>query len=74
MSDADEESPWMATRSARSNSGASSSSSSTAPTALRVVASAVTEPTLNMPTTPAQLREMIASAVATALTNQQPLN
>ena len=27
-----------------------------------------------MPTTPAQLREMIASAVTTALTNQQPLN
>ena len=27
-----------------------------------------------MPTTPAQLREMIASAVATALTNQQPVN
>ena len=27
-----------------------------------------------MPTTPAQLTEMIASAVATALTNQQPVN
>ena len=49
-------------------------SSSTAPTTLRVVASAVTEPTLNIPTTPAQLTEMIASAVATALTNQQPVN
>ena len=34
----------------------------------------VTEPTLNMPTTPAQLTEMIASAIATALTNQQPVN
>ena len=64
----------MATRSGRNNSGASSSSSSTAPTTLRVVASTVTEPTLNMPTTPAQLTEMIASAVATALTNQQPVN
>ena len=39
-----------------------------------MVASTVTEPTLNMPTTPAQLTEMIASAVATALTNQQPVN
>ena len=38
-----------------------------------MVASTVTEPTLNMPTTPAQLTEMIASAVATALTNQQPV-
>ena len=28
----------------------------------------------SMPTTPAQLTEMIASAVATALTNQQPVN
>ena len=74
MSDADEESRRMATRSGRNNSGASSSSSSTAPTTLRVVASTVTEPTLNMPTTPAQLTEMIASAVATALTNQQPVN
>ena len=27
-----------------------------------------------MPTTPAQLTEMIVSAVATALTNQQPIN
>ena len=27
-----------------------------------------------MPTTPAQLRELIASAVAIALTNQRPLN
>ena len=68
MPDADEESRRMATRSGRNNSGASSSSSSTAPTILRVVASTVTEPTLNMPTTPAQLTEMIASAVATALT------
>ena len=74
MSDADEESRRMATRSSRNNSGALSSSSSTAPTTLRVVASTVTEPTLNMPTTPAQLTEMIASAVATALTNQQPVN
>ena len=74
MSDADEESRRMATRSGRNNSGASSSSSSTAPTTLRVVASTVTEPTLNMPTTPAQLTEMIASAVATALKNQQPVN
>ena len=64
----------MATRSGRNNSGALSSSFSTAPTTLRVVASTVTVPTLNMPTTPAQLREMIASAVATALTNQQPVN
>ena len=63
MSDADEELHRMATRSGRNNSGASSSSSSSA-----------TEPTLNMPTTPAQLTEMIASAVATALTNQQPVN
>ena len=74
MSDADEESRRMATRSGRNNSGALSSSSSTATTTLRVVASTVTEPTLNMPTTPAQLTEMIASAVATALTNQQPVN
>ena len=74
MSDADEESRRMATRSGRNNSGASSSSSLTAPTTLRVVASTVTEPTLNMPTTPAQLTEMIVSAVATALTNQQPVN
>ena len=70
MSDADEESRRVATGSARNNSFSSSSSS----TILRVVASTVTEPTVNMPTTPAQLREMIASAVATALTNQQPLN
>ena len=74
MSDADEESRRMATRSGRNSSGASSSSSSTAPTTLRVVASTVTEPTLKMPTTPAQLTEMIASAVATALTNQQSVN
>ena len=74
MSDADEESLRMATRSGWNNSGALSSSSSTALTTLRVVASTVTEPTLNMPTTPAQLTEMIASAVATALTNQQPVN
>ena len=74
MSDADEESRRMATRSTRNNSGALSSSSSTAPTTLRVVASIVTEPTQNMPTTPAQLTEMIASAVATALTDQQPVN
>ena len=63
MSHDDEESRRMATRSGRNNSGASSSSSSSAPTALRVVASTVTEPTLNMPTTPVQLTEMIASAV-----------
>ena len=62
MSDVDEESRRMATRSGRNNSEAVSSSSSTAPTTLRVVASTVTEPTLNMPT---QL---------TALTNQQPVN
>ena len=74
MSDTDEESRRMSTRSGRNNSGAVSSSSSSAPTTLRVVASTVTEPTLNMPTTPAQLTEMIASAVATALTNQQPVN
>ena len=74
MSDADEESRRMATRSGRNNSGASSSFSSTAPTTLRMVASTVREPTLNMPTTPAQLTEMIASAVATALMNQQPVN
>ena len=74
MSDADEKSRRMATRSGRNNSGAVSSSSSSAPTTLRVVASTVTEPTLNMPTTPAQLAEMIASAVATALMNQQPVN
>ena len=74
MSDADEESRRMATRSGRNNSGSVTSSSSSAPTTLRVVASTVTEPTLNMPTTPAQLTEMIALAVATALTNQQPVN
>ena len=74
MSDADEESRRMATRSGRNNSGAVSSSSSSSSTSLRVVASTVTEPTLNMPTTPAQLTEMIASAVATALTHQQPIN
>ena len=74
MSDADEESRRMATRSGRNNSGALSSSFSTAPTTLRVVASTITEPTLNMPTTSAQLTEMIASAGATALTNQQPVN
>ena len=39
-----------------------------------MVASTVTELTLDMPTTPAQLRELIASAVAIALTNQRPLN
>ena len=74
MSDADEKSRRMATQSRRNNSGAVSSSSSTAPTILRVVASTVTEPTLNIPTTPAQLTEIIASAVATAMTNQQPVN
>ena len=74
MSDTDEESRRMATRSGRNNFGAVSSSSSSAPTTLRVIASTVTEPTLNMPTTLAQLTEMIASAVATALTNQQPVN
>ena len=74
MSDADEESRRMATRSGRNNLGAVSSSYSSAPTTLRVVASTVTEPTVNMPTTRAQLTEMIASAVATALTNQQPVN
>ena len=74
MSDADEESHRMATRSSRNNSGAVSFYSSSAPTTLRVVASTVTEPTLNMPTTPAQLTELIASAIATALTNQQPVN
>ena len=74
MSDADEESRRMATRSGRNNSGAVSSSSSSAPTTLRVIASTVTDPTLNMLTTAAQLTEMIASAVATALTNQQPVN
>ena len=74
MLDADEELGRMATRSDRNNSGAVSSSSSTAPTTLRVIASTVTEPTLNMPTTSAQLTEMIASAVATALTKQQPVN
>ena len=74
MSDADEESRRMATRSGRNKSGASSTSSSTAPTTLRMVASTVTEPTLNMPITPAQFTEMIASAVTTALTNQQPVN
>ena len=74
MSDADEESRRMATRGGRNSSGAVSSTSSSAPTTLRVVASTVTEPTLNMPTTPAQITEMIASAVATALTHQQPVN
>ena len=74
MLDADEESRRMATHSTRNNSGVASSSSSSALTTLRVVASTVTEPTLNMPTTPAQLREMIESAIATALANQQPLN
>ena len=74
MSDADEELRRMATRSGRNNSGAVSSSSLSAPTTLRSVARTVTEPTLNMPTTPAQLTEMIASAVATALTHQQPVN
>ena len=74
MLDADEESRRMATRSSRNYSGASSSSSSSTSTTLRVVAGTVTEPTLNMPTTPAQLTEMIASAVATALINQQPFN
>ena len=75
MSDAGEESRRMATRSDRNNSGAvSSSSSSSSSSSLRVVASTVTEPTLNMPTTPAQLTEMTALAVATALTNQQPVN
>ena len=58
----------------KNNSGAASSSSSSTSTALRMVASTVTEPTLNMPTTPVQLEEKIASAVATALTNQQPVN
>ena len=74
MSDADEESRRMATGSSRNNSGAVSSSFSSVRTTLRVVASTVTEPNLNMPTTPAQLTKMIASAVATALTNQQPVN
>ena len=74
MSDADEESRRMATRSGRNNWGASSSPSSTATTTLRVVASTVTEPTLNMPTTPALLTEMTASAVATVLRNQQPVS
>ena len=74
MSDADEKSRRVATRSSRNNSGAVSSSSLSAPATLRVVASTVTEPTLNMSTTPAQLTEMIASAVATALMNQQPVN
>ena len=74
MSDANEESRRIATRSSRNNSGAVSSFSSLAPTILWVIASTITEPTLNMPTTPAQLTEMIASAVATALTNQQPVN
>ena len=76
MSDADEESRRMATRSGRNNSGALSSSysSSSSSTSLRVVVSTVLEPTLNIPTTPAQLTEMIASAVGTALTNQQPVN
>ena len=68
MSDADEESRRMATRSSRNNSEALSSSSSSAPD-IKGGSS-----TLNMPTTPAQLTEMIASAVATALTNQQPVN
>ena len=70
MSDADEESRRKATRSTRNNSGAVSSSSSSTSTTSRVVASTVTEPTLNMLTTPAQLTKMIA----TALTNQQPVN
>ena len=74
MSDADEESRRMATGSSRNNSGAVSSSFSSVRTTLRVVASTVTEPNLNMPTTSAQLTKMIASAVATALTNQQPVN
>ena len=56
MSDADEESRWIATRSTWNNSGAASSSSSSTSTTLSVVASTVTEPTLNLPTTPAQLR------------------
>ena len=74
ISDADEESRRMATRSTWNNSGAASSSSSSTSTTLRIVASTITEPTLNMPTTPAQLIEMIASAVATALKDQQPTN
>ena len=74
MSDADEESHRMAARSTKNNSGAVSFSSSSTSRTLRVVASTVTEPTLNMPTTPAQLIVMIASAVATALTNQRPVN
>ena len=74
MSDADEESHRMAIRNTRNNSGAVSSSSPSTSTTLRVVASTVTEPTLNMPTTPAQLTEMIGSAIATALTNHQPVN
>ena len=74
MSDADEESRRIATRSSRNSSGAVSSSSSSVSTTLRVLASTVTEPTLNIPTAPAQLTEMIAFAVATALTNQQPVN
>ena len=74
MSDAGEESRRMATRSSRNSSGAVSSSSSSVSTTLRVLASTVTQPTLNIPTAPAQLTEMIAFAVATALTNQQPVN
>ena len=74
MSDADEELRRMATRSTRNDSGAVSSSSWSAPTLLRVVASILTGPTLNMPTTLAQLTVIIASAVAKALTNQQPIN
>ena len=73
MPDADEVSRRMATQSTRNNSGAISSSSSSTSATFRVVASAVTEPTLNMPTTLAQLTKMIASAVATTLTNQQPV-
>ena len=72
MTDADEESRRMPTRSTRNNAVSSSSSSSSS--TLRVVASTVVEPTLNMLTTPAQLTEMIESPIATALTNQQPVN
>ena len=57
MSDADKESRQMVTRSGRNNSGAVFSSSSSASTSLRVIASTVTEPTLNMPTTPAHLQK-----------------
>ena len=73
MSNADEKSRRMATRGSRNNLGAVSSSSSSTSTTLRVVVSTAIEPNLNMPTTPAQLTEMIASAVATALTNQHSL-